>query len=331
MKAKRLTSIAAIALGATMLASCGINYKVTFSPNWCYDTTNENSSNVETLKYEVSFTAASNTDGAKSRTVEYAKDQKGSYVVTLTPQASGTETIYSYSTTETVPVTYTYHGESGDVTQTFVDTVTATVVFRSTKKGLTPISSTKTIHSHSPTQIEASKLTDCYEEYNYTVAITYDENGKNGTSVLTDHIGTIASTVDGTRTTEFEIDSDYTYVDNEQLYFALRCLPMTSTTYFSVYSEAHKAVKEAVATVAAEVNEEFTFLRNGIESKQTFSYIPVSLSLNGKNGGGEQTLWIAKKTDTAKNTNRNVILKRVNPIAYNIGELVYTLTEATFA
>ena len=90
MKKRTLTAIAATALSATILASCGINYTVTFSPNWCYDTTNESSSNVETLTYEVSFEKTSNTDAAGSRTVEFAKEQKGVYTTTLTPQQSGT-------------------------------------------------------------------------------------------------------------------------------------------------------------------------------------------------------------------------------------------------
>lgn len=331
MKKRTLTAIAATALSATILASCGINYTVTFSPNWCYDTTNENSSNVETLTYEVSFEKSSIKDTANTRTVEFAKEQKGVYTTTLTPQQSGTETIYSYATTESVPVTYTYHSASGDLTQTFNDTVTSTVLFKSTAKGLKPISSTKTVHSHSPLNITATKIEDCYEEYHYTVAITYDENGEKGTSVLTDHIGNVVGTTNNERTTEFEIDDKYTFVDNEQLYFALRCMPLTAGTYLSTYSDAHKTVKTVSVTVKEAAEEEFTFLKSGVSSTQTLSYLPLAVALSGKNGGGEQTVWVAKKTDTAKNVNRNVILKRLNPVPYNIGTLVYTLTEANFA
>ncbi|MBQ9729592.1 MAG: hypothetical protein IJV80_02150, partial [Clostridia bacterium] len=82
MKLKKLTATLALALGCVTLASCSSATKASFSPNWCYDTTQENIISSETLKYEVSFQKGVDLD---SYTVEYAKDQKGVYTTTLTP------------------------------------------------------------------------------------------------------------------------------------------------------------------------------------------------------------------------------------------------------
>ena len=328
MKTKKITLLASTLLGVTLLSSCGAASTVTFSPNWCPDVTNEHSSEGETLTYEVTFKADATTDVDNTRTVVYGT---GEYVTTLTPTASGTETRYVYTTSLTIPVTYTYHGADGNVEDTFEDEITSEVVFRSTTKGLKPVSSKKTIISHTPSYSPATSLDTCYKKYWYELVTSYDDNAENGTCVLTDRLGNIYGAENGTRSTSFSMDKGYTYVDNEQLLFAIRCLPLNSSAVLTSYNDSAKSVEKVNVNLSSVEEDEFTFSKNGNPYTKKLTYVPVSISRNtgNHNTGATHRLWIAQKTE-GLNENRNVMLKMEVPVSYSIGTLVYTLKSANF-
>ncbi|MBQ9729920.1 MAG: hypothetical protein IJV80_03810, partial [Clostridia bacterium] len=134
------------------------------------------------------------------------------------------------------------------------------------------------------------------------------------------------------RTFSFDASAknDVLYVDNEHLYFALRCLNDYNTSLLC-YSDAHRAVKTVEVSFGSSASEKFTFVKNGVPYSQTLDYTPISISYEGKNSGAIQNFHIAKKTNITKNENRNVILKFNTSISYGIGHIIYTLTEANFA
>lgn len=322
MNAKKLSAFTSIALGCVMLASCSSSTKASFSPNWCYDTTQEDITGTETLKYEVSFQKGLDLDGY---TVEFAKTAKGTYTTSLSPTYNGTETIFVYKTELSIPVTYT----CGSNVAEFTDVVTSEVQFCSTKKGMKPIYSKKTVYSHTP-NAKATSLDTAYTLFDYDVEITY--NGENGSSKLTDRNGNTITNGSSERTVSFSAvgDNDVVYLDNEQLYFALRCLD-TKNTSLAVYSDAHKAVKTVDVSYGADESAKFDFTKNGAPYSATIAYTPVSLTYNGKNSGATQNFHIAQKTSDTKNEHRSVILKFQTSAAYGIGHFIYTLTEANFA
>lgn len=325
MNKKKFLSIGSFALGAIFLTSCAnTNYKVKFSENWYLDTTYDvQSTATETLVYDVTFDKGSNAETAY-RAIYY---DKGVYTTVLKAVFSETENgyIYSYTTNLEIPVSFECKA-TGEISEKFTDVVTAEVTFKSAKQGLKPLTSKKTIVSHSPTTIDQpTELTQCYSFYNYTVETTYDED-LNGTSVQTNHLKG-----DEKITTNFEsADEDYTTLDNEQLLFALRGMSAISSSKFNVYNNSWKTSQLVSVTADTASSEEFTFKKGETETKATISYLPVSLKLDVNDSGSEQSVWIAKMGELNNNVYRNVILRMEMPLFYTYGSLVYTLTQANF-
>ena len=191
---------------------------------------------------------------------------------------------------------------------------------------LKPISSEKTLVSHTPTSSGSkSELSACYQAFEYSVSTIYDADGKGG-------VAAVAQKGQASVENRFEIDEKkYSYLDNEVLLFAARGLNsvVTSAKLIS-YSPFAKAVQTVGFNFAAEESASFTFLKNGEERTQTITYRPMTMVLNEKNPGASQTAWIAKTTDSQNNLHRNVILKLQTPLSYSLGTLVYTLASATY-
>ena len=324
MKNKKILSLIAGLASVTLLASCtNVSNRVTFSENWNTDPTHSTPSVTETLKYKVSFEKLSGLDA-----VNYDLDySNGTYTAKLTPlpDKSG----YEYKTTLTIDVTYSL----GESTKTETDTMTSTVVFKSSGSSLQPISSVKEMLCHSPLNAEsASKIEDCYSKYEYTIATNYEPDLSKGKTVITN----LAATENNVITKEFEIeDEKNTYLDNEQLLFALRGVSpsLNSAPAFLVYAPFTSAVQTIKSSFSATTSKtSFSFNRNEVPVTKEISYREVSVSIDSKTPGATQTVWIAEKgSDPQNNENRNIILKMSTPISYNFGTLVYELSEETFS
>ncbi len=324
MKNKKLLSLIAGLASVTLLASCtNVNSRVIFSDNWNTDTTHSTPSVNETLKYKVSFEKSSGLDA-----VNYGLNySNGTYTATLTPlpDKSG----YEYTTSLAIDVTYTL----GETSETFTDEMNSTVIFKSSGSSLQPISSEKTMVCHSPANVDgASKIEACYLKYEYKIETNYENDLSKGKTVITN----LAATENNTTTREFEIEDDkYTYLDNEQLLLALRGVSpsLNSAPTFLVYAPftaAVQSIKTSFSTTTSKTS--FTFQQNGNSVTKELSYREVSVSIDSKTPGATQTVWIADKaTNPLENENRNVILKMETPISYNLGTLIYELTEETYS
>ena len=330
MKSKKLLSVCALATSCLLFASCGnTSSKMSFSANWYQDTTSKTiSQNVETLVYSIT----PSYEGYTGLSEDYFKTtySTGTYTTTLTPISYEGETIYQYTTRSEIGVSF-FHKSTGESTQAFTDVVESTVLFTGIYNGgLRPIKSTKTIQSHTPINGTPANKDQCYVYYHYSVETTYDTDG-NGTCVLTDFEGNILDKKRETQTNTFAIESQqYTYLDNEQVLFALRGAP-TEANKFLCYNSSTNSVQTIKLSVASEEGATYKFSLNGENKELNIAAIPVSIEIDSINSGGPQKIWYAKTTDVKNNVYRNVMLKFETPIAYNIGKLVYTLTSATFA
>lgn len=333
---KKLFAGICLALGITTLAGCSqASQKLQFNTNWSLNTMNDTPiSTAEVLTYDVNFVASSFMQG-EHFSVEYCKDidgktQLGSYVTTLEGKDGG----YLYTTTLSVPVRYSFGGE----TAVFTDTMTSVVEFKSAKHGLTPISSTKTVISHSPRNVEPTSLSGCYIDYQYTLTTTYNSDCTAGETLMIDNSqnGTLYNKdiYPSGKKSSFEIDiTKYSYLDNEQLLFALRGLSNTAistTKSVNVYNASLDMVQLVTMTPSSSDSDKYGFTINGtkLADDVAIDYTPVTIALPK---GATQTLHYASTTDDANNIYRNVLLYMRTPVAYSIGYLEYTLKDAVFA
>ena len=317
---KKLLSLGALILGVATFASCtNTNYKVGFNENWLLDTIAPATDGAtETLKYTVEFEKGMNADN-EFRSVSYGN---GTYTTVLKAERSedGNELLYRYTTTLEIPVSYKHFATGGELSEK--DVVKAEVLFHGKTNGLKPISSTKTIISHSPTTADQPQsLEGCYGYYNYTVTTVYNDD-MSGKSTTIDH-----TKENKENTVSFKpANEDYTTLDNEYLLLALRGISKLGSQKFNVFNNSWKSSQLVALTASATKSDEFEF--NG--TKRTVSFTPVTLKLDVKNSGSEQTVWIAETTDITNNVNRNVILYMEMPIYYSYGTLQYKLTEAQY-
>lgn len=326
MNKKKLLALGATLMSAMLFASCtSPSKKVKFNENWYLDTTYDIKANVsETLTYTVSFEAGSAAD-TEYRALRY---NQGVFTTTLVSEYSDALNSYVYRYSTSLQISGEHECKSTAEIQAFTDTITSEVVFTSAMQGLKPISSTKTISSHTPTVISVpTSISECYTEYNYKVETNYDA-ALNGTSVQTIYQEDKDPKV---TTTEFTAkNEDYTTLDNEQLMFALRGMGSYSSQKFNVYNNSWKRSQLVNLEVAQEESEEFSFVMNGENKKVTLTYVPLSLGIQENDSGSPQTFLIAKTNDRTNNTYRNVVLKFSVPLYNAFGSLEYTLTNANF-
>ena len=330
MKSKKLISILALVLGASILTACSdAGKKTAFSGYWYQNAATPEvgvQRTDETLVYDVSFTAGS---GLKS--AGYELDYNGEYTTTLSIQTVEGKTVYHYDTKLAVNVTYIYQGK----TETKQDEVTSHVEFETATNGLRPIRSEKTIKNHSPKN-SASSLESCYSVVNYTVTTEYNSSASGGSCTVVN----LDAKENGSKKSSFSVKDEYTCLDNEQLFFALRGVnpSVSSSPSFSVYDAFKRSVLTVKASYGSKVEgKEFKFNKyNAAESafkenKANIDYYPVSVAIDADMPGTTQTVWVAATKNSQSNDNRNVILRMENPLYYSLGTLTYTLKSAQFS
>ena len=321
MKRKIIFTIA-MALTTTFLASCSAcdscagNTKVSFKDYYVYDADIDYNNVDETLTYKVTHSGNATYNGY---TVQYSNGQYKTHL-----QKTG-EDLYTLTSDFSINVCFVYGGVS---TEVLTDTTHSVVVFHSAKNMLKPVSSEKTLYSHSPARGSVTELNDCYEEYHQTVKTVYNENG--GEFTITDHMDN-----DATSSKSFEIENTekYAYLDNEQLLFALRCMSPSSTAKVQVCDPFDNSMQLVSTTFGSSTATDFKNLVINGETKESLeiSYYPVSWEKNAKNNGTTKTVWIAETKDANNNTYRNVMLKYIVPLPFTLGELTYELVSANFS
>lgn len=322
MKRKSVVAISTLLIASSLLASCGGGgEKVSFGEYWYKNSSVRAEVGAEEiLSYDVSFTPGSGI--SKNYELAYSN---GEYSTSFKLVEENGKKFYRLSSTLTIDVTYTFGGN--DVT--FTDTTSSLVEFEA-NTAFTPIKSEKHVVSHSPRKTnDSTELSGCYDVFDYSATVVY--NGASGTSTV------VNNTNNATKSNSFELDDadDYTYIDNEQLYFALRALqPTARASTLLVYAPFSKVAQQISATFGSKVsNEKFKFVKNS-ETMPTdgyaVEYVPITIALAEKNPGSPQLIKVATTNDADRNTNRNLILEIQTPLAYNLGTLTYKLKSAKF-
>ena len=318
MKRKHLAYIATALLTTTLFSACGnVASKTSFYPYWQKNAIiTEDVS--ETLVYDVLFTKG--TSPLYNYTLEY---QTGTFTTTLKSTVTNGEFLYEYTTDLRIKGTYSFE----ENVFSFEDYVTSTVTFKNTANSLAPVTSTKEFCSHSPQKVQASAQTK-FADWKVKGSVTVDHTTKKSSITMEGYEKPAEKDISLTKQNE-----KYSYLDNEQLWIALRGVEQTanSAPKFSVYAPFTGKVQTVAATFSASVTEEnFSFELNGDPITQNMTYFPVQLTLDEKNKGSAQTLWIAAAQDVKNNTYRNVILKNIVTIPYGIGTFTYQLKSAAF-
>lgn len=322
MKMKKLGIILAGLMSISAFAGCtNVDQKVMFEPYW-----NENVSSGyveidETLTYNVTFDKEDYTP-LVNYTLDYSN---GVYTTHLVGAKVNGELIYTYTTEFSIDVKFTLNNQS----ETFTDTMTSEVIFKSA--GLQPISSKKEFKSHSPKNGETATLDQCYDEYHYTVEISYEDSTSGKVVKMNNKLGT---NDDNPENNSFEIDQKkFTYLDNEQLLFALRGMRATTTSAkVNVYSPFVNAIQKVSISFAADETRTEKFSRNGeAEKEETLTVRPASVVLDERNPGETQKVLVAKHSEASGiNQNRNVLVYWETPLSYNLGALKYDLKDMTY-
>ncbi len=338
MKKKTLAAFA-LALTTVTLGACGANQKLNFDPNWEQGILSEAIvATAEELSYVVEFEARSFIQ-KEYFTVEYCganNSNPGEYTTKLEYLDDNT---YSYTTTLTLPVKFTL--KDGQFTEK-TDSIQTQAVFKKADKSLQPVYSVKRVHCFSPNNVAATKLEDAYKEYDYEFRIDYKDDISGGTLKKTDFSQAFTLLLDkekypeGTSSHSFDVDGEkYSYLDNEQLLFALRGLPnnkISTAQTVNTYNASLMKVETVSITPSSSVKTKFNLALNGAaKAEQEIEYVPITIKTGNKDSLHSQTLWYAKTTDANNNRYRNVLLKMSVPLHYGIGDFTYTLESATFS
>ena len=320
MKMKKLFPLLALIMGLSTFAGCtNTDQKIMFEPYWNEHSNAGDIEIDETLTYTVDFTSNN------SSLINYTLDYDGTYTTHLVVETVNGDLVYTYTTNLSLIATYTL----GTTTKEFTDTMTSEVKFKSVGYGLQPISSKKDIVSHSPKSGQFDDVTKCYTPRHYTLETNYlDEcaSGKTAVKRLPMEGDPIENEISGEYT--FDIDQKkFTYLDNEQLLAALRCIRNSTTSAkVNVYSPFVNAVQKIAISFAEDKSGDFTI--NG-ESK-TITYRSASVVINERNSGVTQNVQIAKYDDPNNNPLKNIILYMETPLSYNLGTLQYKLSTTNY-
>ncbi len=322
MKMKKLLCVPAFLLATATFASCaGMVNVVNFNKYWQSEPNANVQTFTETLQYGITYEKSEGLTDSYS--LSYADGSYTTVLKTTTDETSGKD-VYRFETNFSIKVTYAI---SEEIYETFEDSILSWVTFEKEGNTLQPIASHKEIITHSPTNAtEGSDLKDCYVAADFEVDVTYNGDLTEGKSIVKNR-----AAENQTMENVFEIDDeDARYLDNEQLYLAMRGVNPAaySAPDLLVYSPFTVAVQKVKATFESESEgSSYTFKRNGEEKTENLRCNKVVLSLNTNHPGASQTLWIAQRTETSKY--RNLIMKMNLPLAYGFGFLSFTLQEET--
>lgn len=321
MKKRNLACLAFAVPFLTMTACTAGTASLAISPNWFLNTGDDYISNAnETLEYSVSFEPSST-----NTTLTYGE---GTYKTVLSAETitladGSTEMCYRFHTELSIPVTYTL----GEETKSFDDAVRSDVWFRDAKHSLQPVKSEKYVLSHTPMQSSApSSVDSLYTTYEYTYTVEYNADLTNA-----DTTATYTQPETDPITQAIELSGSGTYLDNEQILFALRGVNMSSTSSFRSINPAKKAVETVGMTeTPSSAAEKLTFEMNGETAEREITTYTFSLGYGGTNPGATQKYTYAGVTDANNNIYRCALLRMEVPVLNSMGTLRYTLVKATF-
>lgn len=326
MKKNRLAGLLLLAPVA-LLCACTSATTLSFSANWYKNTMTTHPSNtLEKLEYSVTFTAPTSSTNIS---VEY---DDGTYVTelkneTVTLADGSTKEGYVYTTELAITGRYTVNGTTGD---TFEDYVKSVVKFLPVEDKLRPVESVKTVHTTSavtasPSDTATVESATCV--YSYTYEVKYDNTQETATVSYTD----LTTEEPTAKVSEIKISGDSTYLDNEEIAFALRGLNLSSSASFRSINPSYSSVWEVTVTPTAIDDYFVDFEMDGTRVSQGIKVYSAEVVYNANRKGMAQKAIYAATTDASNNTYRNVMVGMEVPIFWSLGTLNYSLVKAEFS
>lgn len=324
MKKIRLFSLLALAPLLAAGACGGAPAALAFQSNWYRNPRiGDNIENtLEELEYEVSFLSTPQNGFSaaysgtyrtvlKNQTLSLDSSQKEGYVLTGDLQ---------------MDVTFTLNGVTGETKHNFV---ASRVEFLSVGDRLSPVRSQKEVLYDAPMGAPSS-LEDCSHEYHYTYGVEYDDALTQAATTYSDLNPASNGTTPEPVRKELKIGSGATFLDNEEILFAMRGLDLSaSLTFRSIHFELGSVESIRLESVTA-TNVPVSFEADGELVDTSLAALSVSMRYAGKYGGQAQTLVYAKKESDTSNPYRNVLLSMEVPALQSLGTWRYTLKKAAF-
>lgn len=323
MKPKRLLMLLPV-LPLSLLCGCGGTIAdLSFNANWYRNTSlRANLENtLEQLEYSVTFEETQKkglsityTDGV------YKTELKNGQVELDNSKREG----YIYTTDLAINVCFEVNGNKSEV---FEDKIHTEVQFLSAADGLKPVKSFKEVYCHAPLTDSPASLAGAYENYAFTYSVDYNDELTRAEAVFCDLLSNGES-----ESTSFTLKGAGSFLDNEQILFALRGVDLSfGSTFRSINTVQSKTEQLSVTNIGmntAAVDFEMDGTKVQLES---LAVNTVSLNYSGSDVGQPQSLVYARTTDPAANIYRNVLLEMKVPVYYTLGTLNYKLVKATFA
>lgn len=328
MKKLRIFGLFLLAPAALLCGCGGMTPGLNFRANWYKrtDLVSNVEDTFEQLEYAVSFDAARSENGFSLSYFDgvYKTELKNAK---LQMDDGGKKDGYIYTSELNIKVRFELNGEKSD---TFEDRVYTEAQFLSPAEGLSPVSSFREVSSHVPYTEVPLSIDACFQTYRYTYQTDYDDAVTTATAVYTD----LTAPDKEPQTRTYDLKGNGTFLDNEQILFALRGLDLASkTTFRSINSVTGRVQEVSLSNVSACPAEHLDW---SIEADgQTVNTADIGgvsamIAFSGSNGGQPQTLVYAKKSDPLSNTYRNVLLELNAPVVYSLGVLHYRLSKAVF-
>lgn len=313
-----------LAVSIALFTSCG-ETATGFSSNWYKNTalSSNISGTEETLTYKIDYDSSEKTN--TNYEIAYDGGVYTTRLVDSTYQWSDgtTENVYVYSTQMNINVTYTIAGE----THTYADSVVSSVTFRTSDRELEPIESSKTVVSHTPVATSPNTFEEGVVAYNYTFETKYSKDLSGATLTYTDDES------GESEESSFTLNDKYSYIDNEELLFAIRGMSLNDGESETVQClNASRKIVQTITVSNASVSALTpTFTVDGTLPTEDITYNQVTIGINGTQSGSSQTCYLAATTSMLNNAYRNVMIYMKNTLPYGLGSLNYTLVEAVFA
>ncbi|MBR2614496.1 MAG: hypothetical protein IKC71_02730 [Clostridia bacterium] len=344
---KKLITIFALLICSLLLfTGCTAPTPISYSANWFKD--GKFIGSKQTYTYTVK-----NIDGFKHSSYDYSKVDNdvvtvnygvGEYTVILetvydldenykpftSSYAGSFKGFYKLTTFFNIDVTFVYKSGS----YSFTDTITSTCWFNEVDYYLQPIFHTK---SYNTTSLD--------KNYNiahsaYTSTINYN-NGNAELTILNDSLveaypnDSKYSIVKATDAFQEVSYKNLGVIDNEELLFAVRCLPLAKdyAVSLNVFDTTHRKVKGVAVRVLAEekVNTDLfkdnNFVVGGepiIKEDGSIDTFVTSIVLNEKLAGSPKFCWYQKANKGL--SDRALLVKFVDKLPNGLGALEYTLT-----
>ncbi|MBR7186334.1 MAG: hypothetical protein IKD43_02465 [Clostridia bacterium] len=326
MKLKKIAGAALLLAPCLFLAACASTAKLPITANWYANTGNANlTGTAEKLVYDVSFEA----EEADGFSAEYAGTYTTELVAENITYAEGNPLGYRYRTELSLTGRFTVNGTAG---AEFTDTVISEVYFLAAASDLRPIRSEREVRYNAPnpeatTANEASVLSRFRYKVSYNADLTRAEYSFDNLQTATD---------DADMPTTYRISKDATFLDDAQIFFALRGLDYSRAYTFNTFNPVMQKVASVTSTAPSPLPEyKATFSMKVGENEatvaeRTMSAVSLSIAYDGDRSGRSQELTYAACVNSGANTYRNVLLS-AKSVPYNaLGTFRLTLKEAIF-